>query len=59
MARFDGDMRLTLAAYNAGEAAVVRNGRRVPPYAETQAYVPAVLERYARERKRDTGPPDP
>jgi soluble lytic murein transglycosylase-like protein len=54
MARFDGDMRLTLAAYNAGEAAVVRNGLRVPPYPETQAYVPAVLARYAREQKRGT-----
>jgi soluble lytic murein transglycosylase-like protein len=40
---FDGDVRLALAGYNAGEGAVIKHGRRVPPYAETQAYVPAVL----------------
>src|SRR5882724_9326395 len=36
---FDGDVPLTLAAYNAGEGAVMKYGRRVPPYRETQAYV--------------------
>lgn len=45
---FDGDVRLAVAAYNAGENAVIRNGGRVPPYAETQRYVPMVLERYNR-----------
>jgi soluble lytic murein transglycosylase-like protein len=40
------DLRLALAAYNAGEAAVERFGRRVPPFRETQAYVPAVLGLY-------------
>jgi soluble lytic murein transglycosylase-like protein len=43
---FDGDLKLALAGYNAGENAVVRHGRRVPPYAETQAYVPRVLRFY-------------
>ncbi len=42
--RFDGDLELTLAAYNAGEGAVARAGNRVPPYAETRAYVPRVLD---------------
>jgi soluble lytic murein transglycosylase-like protein len=35
---FDGDLRLALAGYNAGEEAVRRHGG-VPPYSETQNYV--------------------
>jgi len=40
---FDGDTVLALAAYNAGEGAVIKAGRRIPPYRETQGYVTAVL----------------
>lgn len=36
-------LALVLAAYNAGEAAVERYARTVPPYAETQAYVDRLL----------------
>jgi soluble lytic murein transglycosylase-like protein len=43
---FDGDIALALAAYNAGEAAILKYGKRVPPYAETARYVPQVLGRY-------------
>jgi hypothetical protein len=43
MDRYDGNMLLMAAAYNAGPEAVDRAGRKVPPIAETQAYVPAVL----------------
>ena len=43
---FDSRLDLALAAYNAGENAVQRHGLRIPPYAETQAYVPAVLAKY-------------
>jgi len=43
---FDGDLRLTLAGYNAGEAAVERHGG-IPPYAETREYVHRILQRYA------------
>jgi soluble lytic murein transglycosylase-like protein len=44
--RFEGDLPRALAAYNAGPEAVQRYGG-VPPYAETQAYVRAILGRLA------------
>jgi soluble lytic murein transglycosylase-like protein len=43
LAMFDNDVHLALAAYNAGEHAVLRYGRKIPPYRETRHYVPAVL----------------
>lgn len=54
-ARFGNDLTLVLAAYNAGEGAVERHGRRVPPFAETQAYVRNVLAVYAELRRRLAG----
>jgi soluble lytic murein transglycosylase-like protein len=48
LALFGGDVRLAVAAYNAGENAVIRHGRRVPEYPETLKYVPMVLDRYNR-----------
>jgi soluble lytic murein transglycosylase-like protein len=44
--RFGQDVRLALAAYNAGEEAVDRNGGQIPPFSETMAYVPRVLKIY-------------
>lgn len=44
--RFGLDLPLVLAAYNAGEGAVERHGRRIPPYAETRDYVQRVLQQY-------------
>lgn len=46
MQQFDGRIELVLAAYNAGENAVVNHGYNIPPYQETQRYVPAVLAKY-------------
>jgi soluble lytic murein transglycosylase-like protein len=51
---FRDDVHLALAAFNAGENAVIRNGNRIPPYAETERYVPAVLEQMAIFRRQDT-----
>lgn len=48
--QFDGNIELALAAYNAGTTAVIRAGHRVPPLAETQAYVPKVIDHYRRLR---------
>jgi soluble lytic murein transglycosylase-like protein len=45
---FNQDLQLSLAAYNAGEGAVMRAGRRIPPFAETENYVPKVLSIYQK-----------
>jgi soluble lytic murein transglycosylase-like protein len=47
--RFDHDVPTALAAYNAGEGAVLRHGRRAPSR-ETREYVRRVLERMSRNQ---------
>ncbi len=48
---FDNDLVLALAAYNAGENAVINHGRQIPPYKETQTYVRRVLKYYNEYKK--------
>lgn len=45
---FNSDVGLALAAYNAGENAVLKYGNRIPPYRETKDYVPRVLGFYRK-----------
>ena len=45
---FNSDVGLALAAYNAGENAVLKHGRRIPPFRETASYVPRVLAFYKK-----------
>ena len=44
--RFRQDVRLALAAFNAGEDAVDRSSGGIPPFVETLEYVPKVLKIY-------------
>ncbi|MHC8406929.1 lytic transglycosylase domain-containing protein [Pseudomonas sp. TMB3-21] len=48
MILFDNDISLAVAAYNAGPQAVLSRGGVIPPFTETQRYVPNVLRQYRR-----------
>ncbi len=45
---FDSNLNLAVAAYNAGENAVIRYNHSIPPYPETQNYVKTVMSLYYR-----------
>jgi len=52
LAMFNGNLELAIAAYNAGENAVIKYGNKIPPYAETVQYVPKVLGFYRKFQSR-------
>ncbi|MBK8286083.1 MAG: lytic transglycosylase domain-containing protein [Ahniella sp.] len=54
--RYDGDVKLVAAAYNAGEGAVAKYHNTVPPYAETQVYVERVGILQKRYAEADAAP---
>ncbi|MET0065206.1 MAG: transglycosylase SLT domain-containing protein [Candidatus Thiodiazotropha sp.] len=47
---FEFDIKLALAAYNAGENAVIKYGKKIPPYPETENYVKKVLDAFDKNR---------
>lgn len=59
---FGGQVNLVLASYNAGEGAVMKYGRNVPPYRETREYVKKIGKRYGlngRQPQEDDNVPTP
>ena len=62
MTMFGGRVDLVLASYNAGEGAVMKYGRNVPPYRETREYVKRIGKRYGidgRKPQEDNDVPAP
>ena len=45
---FGADIKLAVAGFNAGEGAVIKYNRTVPPFAETQQYVQRVMNLYSQ-----------
>lgn len=48
---YDNDLKLVLAAYNAGEGAVKKYNNTIPPYKETQNYVKKVIAYYNKYKQ--------
>jgi soluble lytic murein transglycosylase-like protein len=56
---FDGDVKLALAGYNAGENAVINSGYQIPRYRETQNYVKSISARYSHNKQTTAARPKP
>lgn len=54
MDMFGGQVNLVLASYNAGEGAVIKYGRNIPPYRETRDYVKTIGKRYGMAGRHPT-----
>jgi len=52
LTHYNNNIKLALAAYNAGESAVEKYGNKIPPYPETQNYVKKVLAFFKQNRKQ-------
>jgi len=50
---FPADLRLAIAAYNAGEGAVWKYNNQIPPYRETEQYVYLVGRKYGEARRKN------
>ncbi|MGC0154964.1 lytic transglycosylase domain-containing protein [Chromobacterium vaccinii] len=53
---FENDLELAIAGYNAGEGAVRKHGRKIPPYPETQNYVKKVMASYSEQQSNPSMP---
>lgn len=56
LAKYNSNLTLALAAYNAGPDSVDKYGHRVPPYLETMKYVQRITKTYAKLKADATGP---
>jgi hypothetical protein len=54
MDRYNNDVKLVLAAYNAGEYSVAVHGERIPAYEETRAYISRVLDLFTSASLKET-----
>ena len=57
--KFNGDVNLVLAGYNAGESAVISSGYHMPRYRETQNYVKSISARYGTAKDSRRARPRP
>jgi soluble lytic murein transglycosylase-like protein len=60
LGQYEGNVQLSLAAYNAGEDAVARSGGMIPSIRETQDYIRKIAQLYPQQAMSATGlPPAP
>ena len=57
LTKYNNNLTLALAAYNAGPERVDQYGHRVPPYLETMKYVQRITKSYAKLKSANSTPP--